>query len=217
MNPIFTISLFLGGTLLGWFTGSIGEAFIQRFRPEHAHKSVAWTHTPAFRIAIALTVGIFTTLPTLRYTVPIHQLGYSLMAWLFIFLAVIDIKYRIIPNPLIAAGLALALVLHLLTQQIQVSHIVVGAVFAFAIFFAVAILRPGGLGMGDVKLSTLIGVIFGFPNVLWALIISAGVSAVVLVTLMLHKHHRLTDTIPYAPFLCIGALVMLVITTTITA
>lgn len=217
MNPTLSIILFLLGCLLGWFTGDIGDAFIRRFRPEHAGKSVAWAQTRAFRIAIALTVGTFIMLPTLRYTVPIHQLGYSVMAWLFIFLAVIDVKYRIIPNPLIAAGLALALVMHLLTQQLQVSHIVVGTVFAFGIFFAVAVLRPGGLGMGDVKLSTLIGVIFGFPNVLWALIISAGVSAVVLVTLMLHKHRRLTDTIPYAPFLCIGALVMLVVTTTITA
>jgi len=217
VNPILTISLFLGGTLLGWFTGSIGETFIQRFRPEHAHKSVAWTHTHAFRIATALAVGVFMTLPSLRYDAVTHQLIYAVMAWLFIFLAVIDVKYRIIPNPLIVVGLALALLMHLLTQQLQVSHIVVGSIFAFGIFFAVAVLRPGGLGMGDVKLSTLIGVIFGFPNVLWALIISAGVSAVVLVTLMLRKNQRLTDTIPYAPFLCIGALVMLVVTTTIAA
>ncbi len=217
MNPTLSMILFLLGCLLGWFTGDFGDAFIRRFRPEHAGKSITWAQTRAFRSAIALTVGTLIALTSLRYNAPAQQLGYGVMAWLFTLLAVIDVKYRIIPNPLIAAGLAVAVALHLLTQELQVAHIVIGAVFAFGIFFAVAVLRPGGLGMGDVKLSTLIGVTFGFPSVLWALIISAGVSALVIVTLMARKHHRLTDTIPYAPFLCIGALAMLVVTTTFAA
>ena len=50
---------------------------------------------------------------------------------------------------------------------------------------------------------------FGFPQVLWALLASAAASAVVIAALLLS--HRLTrrDTIPFAPFLCLGALVIL--------
>lgn len=85
-----------------------------------------------------------------------------------------------------------------------------GAGFAFFIFFMTARLKPGQLGMGDVKLATLIGFGFGFPGVLIALVIGAGAGALAAVWLLARKSST-SRTIPYAPFLCLGALAVLFI------
>ena len=85
---------------------------------------------------------------------------------------------------------------------------IIGGIFAFVIFYGTAILKPGDLGGGDVKLAALIGLTFGFPAVLWVLIVGAGTGAVVAIYFLLKSGHSVRS-IPYAPFLCLGALVAL--------
>jgi len=66
------------------------------------------------------------------------------------------------------------------------------------------------MGGGDVKLAALIGLTVGFPQVLWALalgILAGGITALLLV---LTPRWGPKSHIPYAPFLCLGALLALV-------
>ena len=86
----------------------------------------------------------------------------------------------------------------------------VGGAIGLALFLLTALLRPGGLGAGDVKLPTLIGLILGFPQVLWALtlgILTGGITALLLI---LSRRRGPRSYIPYAPFLCLGAVFSLV-------
>lgn len=216
MNPLVALLMGVIGFGLGLLVESAADRFVQRYRPEHAAKARSWRRPAHFRLLCALTVGALFTIFGLRYHVDWQLIGYAAMAWLFILLAIIDLKYRIIPNPLILVVLVITLLVNVLVLQLPLERLLIGAVFAFGIFYAVATLRPGGLGMGDVKLSALIGLTFGFPSVLWVLIVSAGASAVTIVTLLTLRRQRLGDSIPYAPFLCLGALVMLVISTRLT-
>ncbi|MEK7326518.1 MAG: A24 family peptidase [Chloroflexota bacterium] len=127
-----------------------------------------------------------------------------------ILIALIDLKYRRVPNILVYPALGIALLFKGLASPESMMWIGVGGGMAFFIFYLTAWLRPGDLGGGDIKLATLIGIGFGFPQVLWALLVGAGAGGVTAVFLLLTARGGMKSHMPYAPFLCLGALVALV-------
>ncbi len=120
--------------------------------------------------------------------------------------ALIDLKHRLVLNVLVYPAIVITLVAHLIAGQLSMT--IVGGVFAFMIFYGTALVKPGTLGGGDVKLATLIGIAFGFPNILWVLIVGAGSAAVIAGYFLLTAKGTIRS-IPYAPFLCLGALIAL--------
>jgi leader peptidase (prepilin peptidase) / N-methyltransferase len=127
----------------------------------------------------------------------------------FVIIALIDIRHRIVPNLLVYPAILIALALQLLYAHTDVRVVLLGGGLAFGIFALTAWLKPDSLGGGDVKLAGLIGVLCGFPGVLGALLIGAGTGAGVAVYLM--RSNSKQATIPYAPFLCLGAIVLLLV------
>lgn len=128
----------------------------------------------------------------------------------FLLIAAIDLKARLVLNVMTypaIAGVLLATAL-LAPQRLPLS--LAGGLLAFGLFMLTAALRPGELGGGDVKLAALIGLLAGFPGVLIALSIGAGLGAVAAVILMLGLHRHPRARIPYAPFLCCGAIAALI-------
>jgi prepilin signal peptidase PulO-like enzyme (type II secretory pathway) len=134
--------------------------------------------------------------------------GLALAFAYFTLIAVMDIKYRVVLNVLTYPALLIVVAAHL-TMQAELPPVFVGGGFAFMIFFATAVVRPGDLGGGDIKLVTVIGLMLGFPQVLWALIVGAGLGAIVAVGLLVIRRPSSKMYMPYAPFLCFGALVAL--------
>ncbi len=121
----------------------------------------------------------------------------------FLLIALIDLQHQLVLNILTYPAIAGVLVVQGIIQPEAMPQVLLGGVFAFSIFYLTA--RLSDLGMGDVKLALLLGVFFGFPNVLYVLLIGGGTGAVAAVILLLQKrgkHYRL----PYAPFLCLGAI-----------
>jgi leader peptidase (prepilin peptidase)/N-methyltransferase len=88
------------------------------------------------------------------------------------------------------------------------SGVIAGAI-GLAFFLIIALINPRGMGMGDVKLVGLIGLVTGFPLVIVALLIGiliGGLAAIVLLSLGLKGRK---DIIPYGTFLAIGPIVTL--------
>ncbi len=127
----------------------------------------------------------------------------------FLLIAIIDLKYRLVLNVLTYPAIAAMLIINLLALPGQTMNILLGGAMAFGIFFLTAWLRPGELGGGDVKLATLIGVAFGFPQMLIALLVGAGVGALAVVVLLVSRKAGWKSQIAYAPFLCLGAMILL--------
>lgn len=97
---------------------------------------------------------------------------------------------------------------NMIPQPSVLSGIIAGAI-GFILFLLVYIINPRGLGMGDIKLVTLIGLSTGFPLNLAALfigIVLGGIAAVIL--LLLRKKGR-KDVMPYGVFLGIGPIIAL--------
>lgn len=124
-------------------------------------------------------------------------------------LSYIDATTRRLPNRIVLPAAAAVLALRLATAPDQ-WPVWLGASFgAAAILLIVALARPGGLGMGDVKLMLLLGAALG-SGIFGALVIGTAAAAVVGVALIArHGLAARARTIPLGPFLAFGAVVIL--------
>lgn len=157
---------------------------------------------------MVLSVVLFTYLGN-RFGVSWESIGTALSCSFFVLVAVIDVKYRLVLNILVYPVAGVALACHLFSPDREALMALLGAVMGFALFFLAALANPGGLGGGDVKLAALIGLMVGFPQVLWALALGILAGGVAAIALIIHPRWSGKSTIPYAPFLCLGAIVAL--------
>lgn len=86
---------------------------------------------------------------------------------------------------------------------------VIGGAIGLGFFSLVYFISPRGIGLGDIKLACLIGLVTGWPLTIVALLIGillGGLAAVVLLTLKIKGRK---DAIPYGTFLAIGPIITL--------
>ena len=70
----------------------------------------------------------------------------------------------------------------------------------------VYLLSRGHLGMGDVKLAGLIGLMLGYPAVINALVVGILLGAGAALILLATRRANRKSTMAYAPYLALGAL-----------
>jgi leader peptidase (prepilin peptidase)/N-methyltransferase len=127
--------------------------------------------------------------------------------------AMIDLRHRIIPNRLVYPSLVLFAVAIVVAWAAGVDVNPVRAALGLLAYggalFIVALISPAGMGMGDVKLAALIGLVLG--SIAWRYVVVAAVSGLLLgglgavVALLAGRSRK--DTIPFGPFLAAGAVV----------
>ena len=123
-------------------------------------------------------------------------------------LTVIDLDHRILPNKLTAPAAICAIVLGVaLDPSGEPGRLIAGV--AAALFFFVAVLaRPGGMGMGDVKLAGVLGLFLGSSvavGLLVALIAGTAIGAVIMARKGVHAGRK--TAVPFGPFLALGGVV----------
>ena len=132
----------------------------------------------------------------------------SLVALLGV-VTVSDLRTRLIPDAALVAALGIALPLCLASDPDAVPERLLAGVGAGGFLLAAALVRPDGMGLGDVKLAGVLGVYLGARVAEAMLIAFAAGSAAGLLLLARHGWSARSRTIPFAPFLAIGALVAL--------
>ena len=129
----------------------------------------------------------------------------------------IDLDHRLILNKVTYPAAVAALVISIFQPQEAlfgslpgvVDHILAG-VLGFTFFLTVALIKPGGMGWGDVKLAGLIGLVTGLGMVMLALFIGIFAGGVIVAALLLLKIKGRKDAIPFGPFLVIGPMIALI-------
>jgi len=90
-------------------------------------------------------------------------------------------------------------------QNLWTSHLI-GAVAAFAFFeLLVLITRGRGMGMGDVKLALPLGFLFGWPDIIVAVMAAFILGAIAGGSGILLGKKTMRATLPFGPFLAAGA------------
>ena len=133
-------------------------------------------------------------------------IGYGFMAafaGLLVLVSVIDLRHGRIPDNMVLLGLILGLIAAAL-QGTLLSGVATGA-GTFLGFMTLALVYPSGIGGGDVKLAGVIGLILGWPAILWAV----GVALVIcgITGVAISMSHNPKRTVAFGPFLAGGAVV----------
>ncbi|MGQ9626797.1 MAG: prepilin peptidase [Anaerolineae bacterium] len=145
-----------------------------------------------------------------RYGFSLRFVLTALYACIYFLLFVTDIEHRLIPNVVVYPAMVLALAGSLLQPEVvNVKSALIGGALGFGFFYLAALVYPGGMGGGDVKMAGFIGLVTGFPNVITALLIGIFAGGIVSFFLLVVRLRALKDAIPYGPFLAIGGLTVL--------
>ena len=155
-----------------------------------------------------------------REGVTLLMLEHLLWVTVFTHLIVFDLKHRLILNRITYPAVPVALLLAAATPGLSFSRALTGALCIGLFFLVFSLISRGGIGLGDAKLGALIGGVNGlsFDSFEHLQAISAVIAAIFLggavsIVLLATRVRGLKDPIPYGPFLCAGALLVLYQTT----
>ena len=135
-----------------------------------------------------------------------------LIAWAYaaflLLVLVIDIEHRRVLNVMLAPAAVALLLISGLPGGISPLDALLGGAAGLALFLLIRRLGRGAMGMGDVKLAGVIGLMTGFPSVVHALLLGIMLGGAAAALLLLTRRAGRGSTIAYAPYLTIGALVI---------
>ena len=179
------------------------------------------------RKAISLRYPLVETLTGLLFAALFSQFGVSFKTPVAFFFAsvllaagAIDIQKKIIPNKLVLPGLAIGLFFLTLKIFFNTDFLPLAGVSSSPLAPLLGMLLGGGLifipnlinadwmGGGDVKLSAFMGLFLG-KEVLLALFFGSFIGGVTGITLKKFKKLAAKDTLPFGPFLALGAFMAL--------
>jgi leader peptidase (prepilin peptidase) / N-methyltransferase len=153
---------------------------------------------------LAATVGWAPELP-----------AYLWVGALGVAMAYVDLREHRLPDPLIAAALVgggslLAVAAAATGAWGAYGRAWLAATAMFAAFLALALLRPADLGLGDVKLAGVLGLVLGWQG--WGFVVVGAFLGFLFggltgVGLMLVRRAGRRSPIPFGPFMLLGALV----------
>lgn len=171
--------------------GQPGQTFIRSLIVELA--------TPAFFVFLIAYYGLSA------------YLGWaSLYTVILILVTVTDLEHRLIFNLVILPSILLAITGTFASGIPPWPAALVGGGAAFVVVYAAALFARGGLGEGDVTLSTFLGLIIGFPFILLSLGFGVFLGGFVASLLLVTRRVGLKSFIPYGPFLTITGWIMLI-------
>ena len=138
------------------------------------------------------------------------ELGIALVyGSILLAISVIDLEHQLILNVVVYPALPLALALSLLSPDPTIASAALGFAVGVAAVSIPFLIYRQGMGMGDVKLGGLIGLMVGYPHVLVALLLAVVVGGVIASLLLVLRIKGRKDAIPFGPFMAAGAFVTL--------
>ena len=186
---------------LNWFDNIPVISFIViRGRCRYCKKPISWQY-PVVELTTAIAFVLLVQLGKL-------DLIYFILTIVFLVIFFSDVIYGLIPDEMIYLGVFIAIVYQLAASpSLLAPSLLIAILVRFGFLLIVWLTKYKGMGLGDIKLGFLMGLVLGWPRILiaiWAGFIVGGLVSVVLLVL---KRLRLSATIPLGPFLIIGTLI----------
>jgi leader peptidase (prepilin peptidase)/N-methyltransferase len=182
---------------------------------------VAWWWLTVSDVVLDATLPAYLALPTVDGVVkPADLWGLSLVIVAYLYLAAISIVLTLIdldthrlPNAIvlpsyIVGGVLLALASLLIGDWTALLRSGIGMFALYVFYFVLRMVRPDGMGGGDVKLAGVIGLYLGYAG--WGALVVGAFAAFVLggvygVALMVMRRAGRKSAIPFGPWMIVGA------------
>jgi leader peptidase (prepilin peptidase)/N-methyltransferase len=172
---------------------------------------------------VEFLMAFFSVLLLSRFGLGLAFFVNFLLVAALIVITFIDLDVRIVPDVISLPGIAVGLVVSIVNSQWSMVQslllptplssalgillgggILLLVAWAYQLFTGVE-----GMGGGDIKLLAMIGAFLGWPSVPVALFFASLTGSVVGLIFMLRKGVDSKYALPFAPFLCLGAVVYL--------
>lgn len=124
-------------------------------------------------------------------------------------LAAIDLERRIIPNRIVAPAGVAVLLGHIAAEPGKAKEWTIAAFATLVVGVLVSLATRGGIGMGDAKLGFLMGAGLGWSIVGALVYASLVIFIAAMVVLVRRGLVGRKDTLPFGPFLALGAVLAL--------
>ena len=162
-------------------------------------------------LAGAVIAAVLATASGPSALLPVHLLA----AVLGLLLAVIDLRCLRLPNPLVGALAIVAGVPLTVLEPQRAGSALAAAGAVLTPYVCLLFLPTHGLGLGDVKLAAVLGLILGFagwPAVVIGLVAPQVINGTVAVALLLTGRVGRRHPLPFGPALLAGALIAITAT-----
>ena len=166
---------------------------------------------------VELVTAALLVIAYLRFGLTWDFAARGILILLMILTFFIDLKHRIIPDVLTLPGVILGFLLSFLVDSPSVLNSALGAIVGGAIFYLAAVLgealfKKESMGGGDIKLAMLLGAFLGWKSVILVFFLSALFGTLIGgAALFFSKQVKETRTIPFGPFLAVGAIIAIFI------
>lgn len=164
---------------------------------------------------VELSTGIFFGVVAWKFHASALSLlvAFLYLAAVSIVLALIDLDTHTLPNRVVIPSYVVGIVLLGLTGVLNGNHDAIlrgllGMVALGLFYFGMALIYPGGMGMGDVKFAGVLGLFLGYLG--WGVLLVGAFSAFVLggffaLALMIFRRADRKSGIPFGPWMLTGA------------
>jgi prepilin signal peptidase PulO-like enzyme (type II secretory pathway) len=194
---------------ISWFDNLPLLSFILlKGRCRHCRSPISWRYP-----VVELLTGVLFVLGVLRLGdlsslnyLKIAELGLTLILFsALVVIFFIDLEHQVIPDEILLPVIFLFLLSKISASPFNTFLPAAGAsLFLFLIW---AVTRGRGMGLGDVKLAFLMGLVLGFPKVVVAFYLAFLTGAIIGVILILVKKARFGQKIAFGPFLAAATVV----------
>lgn len=168
-----------------------------------------------FAVAAFVSSSIFLKL---NIDIWFNYVKLSVLTFIVVTAAFVDLKLKKIPNLLVVFGLSARVVIYVLELIFSTEEVLaifkndlIGFAAGFGVLLVAALVSRGAVGFGDVKLFAVIGLCSGaictYTTLLFGLIINTIASLI----LMAAKKKNRKSAIPFGPSVCVGYLAALFI------
>lgn len=96
-----------------------------------------------------------------------------------------------------------------LRDNVWINHLAGGIVGLLIIGMIILVTRGKGMGIGDLKLAGALGLIFGWPDILFVIVFAFVIGSLYGIYLLIKRLKGFKDSVPFGPFLVLGSLTVI--------
>lgn len=211
--PTFIVAAALLGAPLGWALGAIAGRTLRP--PRGLGRRARWLMVLATAVLFAMTVWLVGITPALP--------AFLVFTAAAVVLGTVDVIEKRLPDAVVLSALVVTALLLAAAAAVTgdwglLLRAVLGAAALFALYFLLALISPSGIGMGDVKLAALVGLVLGsvgWPVWLAGALAGFVVGGVVSLVALLTRRVTLRGSVPFGPSMLAGLYIAILLSAVI--
>lgn len=170
---------------------------------------ISWRYPLVELITALLALFLF-----LKFGLTLNFLIYFIFTAVLIIITFIDLDYQIIPDVLTLPGVPVFFLLAVFVIKLPWLEALIGLLLGGGVLFAIAFIyelltKREGMGGGDIKLLGMIGGFLGWKSLIFVLLVSSFLGAIVGIAAMVIKKQDMKYAVPFGPFLSAAAVAYL--------